>query len=219
MGLSKINDVANVVHGDAFGPIDVLSLSFLTTQLNRETTNINYKTNVPLMLLLLSFRSRHQVHALTLNVVHRHRSLEFARHYRNWMSTERRQVAFSDESSFMLKKIDRRKRIRETSESRHPATIAGTIQAGGGRIMDNGIYQQDNAKCHAAGSARAWFEEYQDAFVIIPWPANSVDLKLIENLWDHLNWAVLTMNPHPRNLAQLAMILAQHPSKLLQELN
>ncbi|GFV22439.1 transposable element Tcb1 transposase, partial [Trichonephila clavipes] len=100
----------------------------------------------------------------------------------------------------MLHRTDGRWRIRrETSERSHPATIAGTVQAGGGSIMvwgmfswhsleytgslwkarwintssasvladhvhpymrivfpqDDGIFQQDNARCHTAASVRA----------------------------------------------------------------
>ncbi|GFT24033.1 transposable element Tcb1 transposase [Trichonephila clavipes] len=114
---------------------------------------------------------------------------------------------------------------RETSERNHPATIAGTVQAGGGSIMvwgmfswhslgsliivegtmdqykhasvladhvhpymcivfpqDDGIFQQDNARCHTAFSVRAWFEEHQDEYTVLPWPANSPDLNPIEHL-------------------------------------
>ncbi|GFU65333.1 transposable element Tcb1 transposase [Trichonephila clavipes] len=116
----------------------------------------------------------------------------------------------------MLHRIDERWRIRrETSVSKHPATIAGTVQAGGGSIMvwgmfswyclgsliivkgtmdqyqyapvltehvhhymrivfpqDDGIYQQDKAKCHTAGSVRVWFEEHRDEFTVLPWARN-----------------------------------------------
>ncbi|GBN94740.1 hypothetical protein AVEN_160914-1 [Araneus ventricosus] len=51
------------------------------------------------------------------------------------------------------------------------------------------------------------FEEHQDEFTVLPWPANSLDLNPIENLWDHLDWVVRAMDPQLRNLAQLAMAL------------
>ncbi|GFX12857.1 transposable element Tcb1 transposase [Trichonephila clavipes] len=73
--------------------------------------------------------------------------------------------------------------------------------------QNDAIYQQDNAKCHTAGSVRAWFEEHQDEFTVLPWPTNSPNLNPIENLWNHLDRIVRTMDPHPRNLAQLATAL------------
>ncbi|GFX95536.1 hypothetical protein TNCV_4825511 [Trichonephila clavipes] len=38
----------------------------------------------------------------------------------------------------------------------------------GWSIMDDGIYQQDNGKCHTFGRVRAWFEEHQDEFTVLP---------------------------------------------------
>ncbi|GFU04088.1 transposable element Tcb1 transposase [Trichonephila clavipes] len=73
--------------------------------------------------------------------------------------------------------------------------------------QDDGIFQQDNARCHTAASVRAWFEEHQDEFTVLPCPANSPELNPIENLWDHLDRVVRAMDPQPRNLAQLATAL------------
>ncbi|KAH7982924.1 hypothetical protein HPB52_008108 [Rhipicephalus sanguineus] len=86
----------------------------LTAQMNQGATNR----------LRLGLHSRRLVHAPMLTAVHRRRRLESARQYRNWTSTEWRQ-------------IDRRWRIRrETSERKHPATIAGRVQAGA--LRDSG---------------------------------------------------------------------------------
>ncbi|KFM57147.1 Transposable element Tcb1 transposase, partial [Stegodyphus mimosarum] len=198
----------------------------LTTKMNQGATKSVSQSTIQRTLLRLGLRSRRLVRAPMLTAVHRRRRLEFARQYSSWTSTEWRQVAFSDESRFMLHRTDGRWRIRrETSERNHPATIAGTVQAGGGSIMvwgmfswhslgsliivegtmdqykyasvladhvhpymrivfpqDDGIFQQDNARCHTAASVRAWFEEHQDEFTVLPWPANSPDLNPIEHL-------------------------------------
>ncbi|GBN00451.1 hypothetical protein AVEN_85519-1 [Araneus ventricosus] len=83
-----------------------------------------------------------------------------------------------------------------------------TAQMNQGATKSNdGIYQQDNARCHTARSVCAWFEEHQDEFTVLPWPANSPDLNPIEILWDHLDRVVRAMDPQPRNLAQLATAL------------
>ncbi|GFU72666.1 transposable element Tcb1 transposase [Trichonephila clavipes] len=73
--------------------------------------------------------------------------------------------------------------------------------------QDDGIFQQDNARCHTAASVRAGFEEHQDEFTVLPWPENSPDLNPIEHLCDHLDRVVRAMDPQPRNLAQLATAL------------
>ncbi|GFX41209.1 transposable element Tcb1 transposase [Trichonephila clavipes] len=73
--------------------------------------------------------------------------------------------------------------------------------------QDDGIFQQDNARCHTAASVRAWFEEHQDEFTVLPLPGNSPDLNPIEHLWYHLDRVVRAMDPKPRYLAQLATAL------------
>ncbi|GFY11982.1 transposable element Tcb1 transposase [Trichonephila clavipes] len=72
--------------------------------------------------------------------------------------------------------------------------------------QDVDIYQMDSVKCYTAGSVSAWFEEHQDEVIILPWPANSSDLNKIENLRDHLDWVVHTMdsqlcNPWSRHIS------------------
>ncbi|XP_023233830.1 uncharacterized protein LOC111633481 [Centruroides sculpturatus] len=80
------------------------------------------------------------VKAPMLTPVHQQRRLKFAHQYSNWTSTEWRQVAFSDESRFVLYQTDGRWHIqREASESKHP-TIAARVQAGGGSIMVWGMF-------------------------------------------------------------------------------
>ncbi|GFV17172.1 transposable element Tcb1 transposase, partial [Trichonephila clavipes] len=67
---------------------------------------------------------------------------------------------------------------------------------------DGGIYQQDIAECHTTDSARAWFKEHQDQFIVLPCTENSPDLSPINNLWNPLDRVVRVMDPHARNLVQ-----------------
>ena len=43
------------------------------------------------------------------------------------------------------------------------------------------IFQQDLAPAHTAKSTKTWFNNY--GFTVLDWPANSLDLNPIENLW------------------------------------
>lgn len=43
-------------------------------------------------------------------------------------------------------------------------------------------FVQDNSPIHTSRPARTWFENNQDV-TLIPWPAKSPDLNVIENLW------------------------------------
>ncbi|KAH7984907.1 hypothetical protein HPB52_024453 [Rhipicephalus sanguineus] len=123
MGLSKISNVANVVHPRATDDRGQRRLrrcvranrratvEQLTAQMNQGATNCVSETTVQRTLLSLGLRIR-----------------------RLWQ-----QVAFSDESRFMLHRTDGRWRIRrETSESKHPATIAGSVQA---RALERNVAQ------------------------------------------------------------------------------
>ena len=47
------------------------------------------------------------------------------------------------------------------------------------------IFQQDNAPSHTAKICKQWFEE--NNIKIMSWPAISLDLNCIENLWSWLD--------------------------------
>ncbi|GBN03595.1 Transposable element Tcb2 transposase [Araneus ventricosus] len=68
---------------------------------------------------------------------------------------------------------------------------------------NDGVFQQDNATCHVSKIVRAWFEEYDEGFQLLPWPPNSPDLNHCQNLWEHLDRHIRQKDPPPRNLHEL----------------
>lgn len=99
----------------------------LTAEMNQKATNRASSMTVQWTLLCIGLCSLVNAHMLT--PVHFQERLEFAFQYRYWMSTEWQQVAFSDESHFMLYWTDGHWHIwYETSETKHPSFIARRIQ-------------------------------------------------------------------------------------------
>ncbi|GBN24958.1 hypothetical protein AVEN_210173-1 [Araneus ventricosus] len=68
---------------------------------------------------------------------------------------------------------------------------------------NDGVFQQDNVTCHVPKIVRAWFEEHDEVFQLLPWLPNSPDLNHCENLWDHLDRHIKQKDPLPRNLHEL----------------
>ncbi len=76
-----------------------------------------------------------------LSAINRKRRLQFAQARQNWTREDWKNVAWSEESRFLLRHSDGRVRIwRKEHESMDPSCLVSMVQAGGGGLMVWGIF-------------------------------------------------------------------------------
>ena len=90
-------------------------------------------------------------------------------------------------------------------------SFLGTL-ADQGLSPDDVIFQQDNDLKHTSRQAQEWFEE--NGVTVLPWPASSPDMNLIEHVWDMLDRKVRSRRRLPSNLDDLWRILQEEWNNL-----
>ncbi len=88
----------------------------------------------------MGYSSRRPHRVPLLSAKNRERRLQLAQAHQNWTIEDWKNVAWSDESRFLLRHSDGRVRIwRKEHESMDPACLVSTVQAGGG-VMVWGVF-------------------------------------------------------------------------------
>ena len=67
-------------------------------------------------------------------------------------------------------------------------------------LTNTAIFQDYNAPIHTAKKVQSWFEEHQNIIKHLPWPAQSLDLNIIEPLGRVLEQRVRSRFPSPKPL-------------------
>jgi hypothetical protein len=82
------------------------------------------------------------------------------------------------------------------------------------------IFQQDNARVHTARKVMEFFED--ENITLLPWPANSPDLNLIEHVWAYMKRRLDRYDEQPKTMVELwervQTIWTELPDGLLQKL-
>ncbi len=113
----------------------------ITTHYNQgmQNTISEHTTRRTLKQMVYSSRRPHRVPLLSAK--NRKRRLQFTQAHQNWTIEDWKNVAWSDESWFLLRHSDGRVRIWcKEHESMNPSCLVSTVQAGGGGVMVWGIF-------------------------------------------------------------------------------
>ncbi len=89
----------------------------------------------------MGYSSRRPHRVPLLSATNRKRWLQFEQAHQNWTIEDWKNIAWSDESRFLLQHSDGRVRIwRKGHESMDPSCLVSMVQAGGGGVMVWGIF-------------------------------------------------------------------------------
>ncbi len=113
----------------------------ITTRYNQGMQNSISERTTRRTLKQMGYSSRRPHRVPLLSSKNRKRRLQFTQAHQNWAKEDWKNVAWSDESRFLLRHSDGRVRIcRKEHESMAPSCLVSTVQAGGGGVMVWGIF-------------------------------------------------------------------------------
>ncbi len=117
------------------------TLTQITTRYNQGMQNSISERKTHRTLKQMGYRSRRPHRVPLLSAKYWKRRLKFRKAHQNWTIEDWKNVAWSDESRFVLRHSDGRVRIwHEEHESVDPSCLVSAVQAGSGGVMVWGIY-------------------------------------------------------------------------------
>ncbi len=113
----------------------------IITRYNQSMQNTISEHTTRRTLKQMGYNSRRPHRVPLLSAKNRKWRLQFAQAHQNWTIEDWKNVAWSDESRFLLRHSDGRVRIcRKEHESMDPSCLVSMVQAGGGGVMVWGIF-------------------------------------------------------------------------------
>jgi hypothetical protein len=79
---------------------------------------------------------------------------------------------------------------------------------------NDAVFKEDSAPIHTPGTVQSRLEKYEDELKHIPWPAQSLDLNIIKQLWSVLETRVRNRFLPPTSLKQIQDILQEEWYKI-----
>ncbi|GFW77322.1 transposable element Tcb2 transposase [Trichonephila clavipes] len=180
--------------------------------------------------------ARRPVVCVPLTRQHRTARLQWCREHHNWTEQDLACVLFSDESRFSLSSDCRRQLIwRESGTAYRPENIQEKDRYPTCSIMVwAGIMINGRTRLHVVANGTMTGQRYIDEVLLLHfvfsdcldsegirrlvWPARSLDLNPIENVWDALGRQVAGRNYPPTNKNTLIRALTEEWDKLSQQL-
>ncbi len=113
----------------------------ITTRYNQGMQNTISERTTHRTLKQMGYSSRRPHRMLLLSDKNRKRRIQFTQAHQNWTIEDWKNVAWSDESWFLLQHSDARVRMcLKEHESMDPSCLVSTVQAGGDGVMVWGIF-------------------------------------------------------------------------------
>ncbi len=117
----------------------------ITTRYNQGMQNTISERTSHRTLKQMCYSSRRPHRVPLLSAKNRKQRLQFAQAHQNWTIEDWKNVAWSDESRFLLRHSDGRVRIwHKEHESMDPSCLVSMVQAAGGGVMVWGIFSWHN---------------------------------------------------------------------------